>query len=44
MHERIKVKNTIRFDKKILHQFTIVANVNKDLNRKKLKERAIWWG
>ena len=44
MHERIKVKNTIRFDKKILYQFTIVVNVDKDLNRKKLKATAIWWG
>ena len=41
MHERIKVKNTIRFDKKILYQFTIVVNVDKDLNRKKLKATAI---
>ena len=44
MHERIKVKNTIRFDKKILYQFTIIVNLDKDLNHKKLKAKAIWRG
>ena len=33
MHEKTKVKNTIKFWlNKILHQFKIIANAAKDLN------------
>ena len=39
LHEGTKVKNTIRFDYKIPYQFTIIVNADKDLNRKKLKEK-----
>ena len=34
IQERTKVKNAIRLSLKILHQFQIIVNADKDLNKK----------
>ena len=42
--KELKLKIQSELTKKILYQFTIIVNADKELNRKKLKTKAIWWG
>ena len=42
--KELKLKIQSNLTKKILYQFTITVSANKDLNRKKLKAKAIWRG
>ena len=42
--KELKLKIQSDLTKKILYQFTIIVNADKDLNRKKLKTKAIWQG
>ena len=42
--KELKLKIQSDLTKKILYQFAVIVNADKDLNRKKLKAKAICWG